>query len=980
MDTGKHRILFIDEDRRDVQLIHDTLPDAHRIFDFIPAPGIDAAIERLCSEEFDVVLLDLGRASDTGEEIIKNVLAHGDTIPIVVLIDIQGEPLRMRALQLGVWDCLVKDRLDRDTLLRSLTAAVEHRMTERALTASEARYRRLLESVTDYVYMVQIEDGRHTASWHSPSCAAVTGYTSEEYARDPFLWYRMVHEDDRQAVLDMANKVFAGKAPPPLEHRIIHKDGSIRWIKNTPVPRCDREGHLIAYDGLVSDITARKQAERELLRVNKALRESEERLKRELDNRTRAKKEWEATFDAISNPLFIHDREFRIMRANRAYCESACMTFQELIGKPYYAVFPKMNAPFKSREEATSRGETKLFPDEEITIPSLHKIFRVRSHPVHDDDGRYLCSVHILEDITEMKLAEKNIKQEVELTANLLTIAEAAAYTMDIDKLMELTARCGSRVLGCDACVSYLWDGDRKVFQPGAHHGLDHELIPLFRTESLDDNMGFVKRILDLKRPLLVRFPEVDGVDGRASAVASPLTGAGEACDTPLPTKTPAWMNSGMKTLIVIPLVGKTDDLGLIITGYRADKTFLERDHKIVEGLSRQISLALDEAQLYRTAMEQSLELNHKIETLQVIHEIDRSILSSLEPHEILETTTRNISRVVPCDRAGILLVDRDRQGFIQATGNGTPASTNKPFVPFHETSATDVIKTSRPQYAGNQDGLKTILPNERRLIEEGFVSHIRVPLIVKGDPVGVLGVDSRRAAAFTPENLSTLEKLAALIGVALENTRLVSDLKELLLGTVKSLSNAIDAKSPWTAGHSERVTYYALQIGEKMSLQDGDLKDLELGGLLHDVGKIGIYDAILNKPASLTREEYEVVKGHPLRGVGLLEPIKQLNRIIPCIRHHHERIDGSGYPDGLKGESIPLWARILAVADAFDSMTSDRPYRKAFGREEAVDELKRCSKTQFDPEIVKAFINTLEGNKAPDQRQSSPPRAALVN
>ena len=205
-----------------------------------------------------------------------------------------------------------------------------------------------------------------------------------------------------------------------------------------------------------------------------------------------------------------------------------------------------------------------------------------------------------------------------------------------------------------------------------------------------------------------------------------------------------------------------------------------------------------------------------------------------------------------------------------------------------------------------------------------------------------------------------------------------MADLKELLIGTVKSLSNAIDAKSPWTAGHSERVTRYALEIGMKMHFPEVDLNDLELGSLLHDVGKIGVYDAILNKPAPLTREEYETLKGHPLRGVRLLGPIKQLSRIIPCIRHHHERLDGSGYPDGLKGERIPLWARILAVADAFDSMTSDRPYRKALSSEAAIDELKRCVMTQFDPEIVKTFIDILSGRGKRDQHQSASPQVTL--
>jgi HD-GYP domain-containing protein (c-di-GMP phosphodiesterase class II) len=164
------------------------------------------------------------------------------------------------------------------------------------------------------------------------------------------------------------------------------------------------------------------------------------------------------------------------------------------------------------------------------------------------------------------------------------------------------------------------------------------------------------------------------------------------------------------------------------------------------------------------------------------------------------------------------------------------------------------------------------------------------------------------------------------------------------------------------------------------MSFQEGDLKDLELGGLLHDIGKIGIFDVILNKPGELTREEFAAVKNHPLWGVGLLEPIKQLNRIIPCIRHHHERLDGSGYPDGLKGERIPLWARILAVADAFDSMTSDRPYRKALDKAKAVSELKRCSASQFDPEIVKAFIDIIERSQPNNPDQAAPSQVSLVS
>ncbi len=339
-----------------------------------------------------------------------------------------------------------------------------------------------------------------------------------------------------------------------------------------------------------------------------------------------------------------------------------------------------MDAPFRNCELALTSGrETEPGPDEEISVPALQKIFRARYYPVHDDAGNYLYSVHNLEDITEMKLAEENIKQEMEITANLLMIAKAAAYTIDVDKLMAHTASCGAMVLGCDACVTYLWDREREAFQPGQHYGLDHEWIPLFRTEPLDGGMEFVRRLLDRKIPLVVCYPAKSG----RAPLAAPVPDAEGMENWSQPTAAPAWMNGEMKTLVAIPLIGKTDTLGLIIAAYRNDKTFTERDHKIVAGLSRQISLALDDAQLYRTAMERSLELNHKIETLQVIHEIDRSILSSLEPHEILETTSRNISRIVPCERAYILLIDRERQGFIQATGNGASASLRQTVHPF---------------------------------------------------------------------------------------------------------------------------------------------------------------------------------------------------------------------------------------------------------------------------------------------------------
>ncbi len=188
-------------------------------------------------------------------------------------------------------------------------------------------------------------------------------------------------------------------------------------------------------------------------------------------------------------------------------------------------------------------------------------------------------------------------------------------------------------------------------------------------------------------------------------------------------------------------------------------------------------------------------------------------------------------------------------------------------------------------------------------------------------------------------------------------------DLEDLFIKLTRALVNALDAKSPWTKGHSENVAKYAEQIAMELGLEENISKHLRLGGLLHDIGKIGTYDYLLNKPERLTKEEYNIVKKHPLLGANMVEGIKQLENIIPIIKYHHERIDGLGYPEGLEGEMIPLCAKIVHVADSFDSMTADRPYRASPGIDYAVSELKKYSGTQFDNQITEAFLKVLDNS-----------------
>ena len=192
-----------------------------------------------------------------------------------------------------------------------------------------------------------------------------------------------------------------------------------------------------------------------------------------------------------------------------------------------------------------------------------------------------------------------------------------------------------------------------------------------------------------------------------------------------------------------------------------------------------------------------------------------------------------------------------------------------------------------------------------------------------------------------------------------------LSDSKEQLeqayLDMVQTLRSAVEAKDTYTRGHSDRVAEYSVLIGEKLGLPEDQIKTLKIGGLFHDIGKIGIPDSILLKPGKLTDDEYSEIKNHPSIGAHILGSAKTFQDIVPIVKHHHEKYDGNGYPSRMKGEEIPYLARIAAVADTFDAMTSRRSYRDAIDLQKVKDEIKRCEGTQFDPQIAEAFLDILE-------------------
>jgi HD-GYP domain-containing protein (c-di-GMP phosphodiesterase class II) len=186
-----------------------------------------------------------------------------------------------------------------------------------------------------------------------------------------------------------------------------------------------------------------------------------------------------------------------------------------------------------------------------------------------------------------------------------------------------------------------------------------------------------------------------------------------------------------------------------------------------------------------------------------------------------------------------------------------------------------------------------------------------------------------------------------------------------MTFGVITALSNAVEARDSHTGGHGHRLVELALALARELGCSEQECEDICWAAVLHDIGKIGVPDGILSKPGSLTEEEWELMRRHPELGYQILSPISALKNAARYVRHHHERYDGRGYPDGLKGEEIPLGARIIAVADAYVAMTEDRIYRKGRSHQEALAELKRCSGTQFDPKVVEAFVRLFSDQRA---------------
>ncbi|MEO8294608.1 MAG: HD domain-containing phosphohydrolase [Gemmatimonadota bacterium] len=351
-------------------------------------------------------------------------------------------------------------------------------------------------------------------------------------------------------------------------------------------------------------------------------------------------------------------------------------------------------------------------------------------------------------------------------------------------------------------------------------------------------------------------------------------------------------------------------------------------------------------------------QLGQQFTALTLINDIGRAALSQVKTDPVVHAVLRLLHEHLPATSVTLLLrsLEGDHAWHTTTISDAEPTSRDL------RLSQAEVSTLTRggdhlllnPTVRDNPFlvALPALSPGARVLV---------LPLQHEGEATGLLALIFPSETSVTAADTSHARQLADQITLALANTHLVDRLEQLSWGTLAALARTIDANSPWTAGHSERVTQLSLLIGRELGLAPRELDMLHRGGLLHDIGKIGIPPRLLDKPSRLTAEEIAIVQSHPVVGARILAPISVFQDILPIVRHHHERFDGAGYPDHLAGMAIPYLARVVAVADVYDALVSKRPYRPGWTQHEAVSYIKRHAGAHHDPAVVDAFIALME-------------------
>jgi len=421
-------------------------------------------------------------------------------------------------------------------------------------------------------------------------------------------------------------------------------------------------------------------------------------------------------------------------------------------------------------------------------------------------------------------------------------------------------------------------------------------------------------------------------------------------------------------TCVISPLSSGRNVDGLLVISNNSPGIYNKSDVELLELLSDQIGTLLQNRLLYD-------EASRKADGLEKLMKVTNSVAASLKVEDIISTALSEGINKLFCGSSGVVILPEGPDNSLRIKAHFGYGDKNILNRQIPKTSIAGFVYTN---------GRKLIIRNPERLaffnkgVDLLYIKKFAlvVPFTSKGKNMGVICI-TRPEKLYSHDDHYFLTILAGSIARDIEITNLYGSIKKDYINSIYALAAAVDAKDHYTHGHSTTVMNYATKIAEALKLSDEMIEDIKYAGLLHDVGKIGISESIINKPGKLTKEEFSIIKMHPQLGANIVAKIDSLKKLVPLVMSHHEWVNGTGYPLGLRAEEIPIGGRILSIADAFSTITSKRPYREERTIEDGITELRRCAGTQFDQELVEVFVSVLRAEQEAEAESKAESKAA---
>lgn len=618
-----------------------------------------------------------------------------------------------------------------------------------------------------------------------------------------------------------------------------------------------------------------------------------------------AHQEWLCALDAVSSPIFLHDKEFYILRCNKAYSLYAGIPYSEIIGRRYYDVFPKNGTPlphcYKALEDPKSEGS-----EENIQIED--KLFHSKEFIIKDEKGNYFYSLHILEDITDQRQIEQALRESEEKFRSITASAQDAILMMDDE-----------------GKISYWNETAVKFFGYTEKEAIGVSLHTLLAPERYlaDHYKGFE------------HFKQT----GEGSAIGKTLELA-------------ALKKNGTEFPI---------ELSLSITRREGKRYAIGIIRDISERKRIEVSLSRANRAL-KTLSAGNMTLVRAKNESELLQEITNIIVKQAGYNLAVvvyadESPKKNI---IPMAAAG--MKEDHYQWATELTWDDTPNG---------QLPVSFAIRSGTTQVCRNIACAIGFKQWKDTALSEGYVSNIALPLSNEEKTFGALCIYSSEESAFDKEEIRLLEELANDLAYGIINLRTRAQheqqatlLRESLVQSIQTIAATVEARDPYTAGHQRRVSELATAIAHEMNLDDERIQGVHLAAIIHDLGKIHTPAEILSKPGKLNPIEFMLIQTHPEEGYNILKEVKFPWPIADIILQHHEKVDGTGYPQKLKGDEILLEAKIICVADVVEAMFSHRPYRPSLGIELALQEIKKGRGNAYDPLVVDACLKLFEEKK----------------